>query len=76
MRIYSGIMHNMKIIFQNLGKLVLKIEIDLGREWTSVKNGREVNFCIMQYHYKYAFFEIFTILKSDFPKNYSIIDFF
>ena len=27
----------------------------------------------MQYHYKYAFFEIFTILKSDFPKNYSII---
>ena len=23
----------------------------------------------MQYHYKYAFFEIFTILKSDFPKK-------
>ena len=32
MRIYSGIMHCMKIIFENLGKLVLKIEIDLGRE--------------------------------------------
>ena len=30
----------------------------------------------MQYLYKYEFFEIFTILKSDFPKNYSIIDFF
>ena len=29
----------------------------------------------LRYHYKYAFFEIFTILKSDFPKNYSIIDF-
>ena len=28
----------------------------------------------MQYHYKYAFFEIFTNLKSDFTKNYSIID--
>ena len=26
--------------------------------------------------YKYAFFEIFTILKSDFRKNCSIIDFF
>ena len=23
----------------------------------------------MQYHYKYAFFEIFTILKSNFPKT-------
>ena len=34
-----------------------------------------MNFFIMQYHYKYAFFEIFTILKSDFPKNYSIIVF-
>ena len=32
MRIYRGIMHCMKIIFENLGKLVLKIEIDLGRE--------------------------------------------
>ena len=30
----------------------------------------------MQYHYKYSFFEVFTILKSDFPKNYSIIDLF
>ena len=30
----------------------------------------------MQYHYKYAFFEIFAILKSDFPKNYSVIVFF
>ena len=32
MRIYSDIMHSMKIIFENLVKLVLKIEIDLGRE--------------------------------------------
>ena len=31
MRIYS-IMHCMKKNFENLGKLVLKIEIDLGRE--------------------------------------------
>ena len=28
----------------------------------------------MQYHYKYAFFEIFTILKSDFPKNNTFSD--
>ena len=30
----------------------------------------------MQYHYKYAFLEIFPIMKSDFLKNYSIIVFF
>ena len=29
----------------------------------------------MQYHFKYAFFEIFSILESNFPKNYSIIFF-
>ena len=40
MRVYSGIMYCMKIIFENLGKLVLKIDIDLGREpIISVQNG-------------------------------------
>ena len=38
MRIYSGIMHCMKIIFENLGKLVLKIEIDFCPKWTFLSN--------------------------------------
>ena len=33
MRIYRGIMHIIKIIFKNLGNLVLKIQIDLGSEF-------------------------------------------
>ena len=67
----------MKIIFENLDKLVLKIEIGFGREPKILSKMdifefcKEVNFCIMQYHNKYVFFEIFTILKSDCPKNYS-----
>ena len=60
-------MHSMKIIFKNFGKLVLKIKIDLGREIQILSICKK---CI------FAFFEIFTIKKSDFPKNYSITHFF
>ena len=56
-------MHSMKIILKNLGKLVIKIEIDLGREPKILSIMVICKKCIMQYHYKCALFEIFTILK-------------
>ena len=59
---------NMSILDRILGSRPIKIEIDLGRVFRSFA---KLFSCYAQYLYKYAFFEIFTILKSDYPKNYS-----
>ena len=65
--ISRGMMHSMKIRFKNLRKLVLKIEIDLGREpkiLPKIYIFKKGFFFIMQYLCKYAFFEIFLIFQK------------
>ena len=68
-------MHSMKIIFKNLGKLILKIEIDLGREPKILLIMVICKKCVFA-SCNTAFFELSTILKLDFPKSILSLIFF